>query len=199
VDIARFFGVTPTDLQRWNSLDLEAKLASNMVMQVWVPEDFDTSKVALVDPKLVRLVATGSEEFFEMVEARRGRKRVTYTVKRGDDLERVARKFSLKVADLERINRCGAAHTSLKVGQKLTVYVNMTPAERARATDKISPGGAEPAVFHPPTSDPGVSLDDQEDDRGLGVKDEALAEPGPSAPLKHEPSLPRPPAPDGKP
>jgi hypothetical protein len=92
-----------------------------MVTQLWVPTDFDSSKVALVDGARVRVVTVGSPEFFDLVEARRGRRRLGYVVKKGDDLKRIGKKFNLTVADLERINRFGAAHTELVVGQKLTV------------------------------------------------------------------------------
>src|SRR5205823_11643458 len=86
----------------------------------------------------------GSPEFFDLVEARRGRKRLTYAVKKGDDLPRIAKRYGLTVADLERINRFGAAHTPLVVGQKLTVYVAMNGAEKAKAACALTPGGLEP-------------------------------------------------------
>ena len=73
--------------RKWNNVDLDAKLASNMVLQLWVPQDFDSSKAALVDPARVRVVTVGSPEFFDLVEGKRGRKRLTYTVKKGDDLQ----------------------------------------------------------------------------------------------------------------
>ncbi len=143
-EIAAFFHVKPTELAHWNNVDLEAKLAGNMVLQLWVANDFDTSRAALVDASRVRVVTCGSPEFFDLVEARRGRKRLTYVVKKGDDLKRVGKKFNLTVADLERINRFGAAHTELVVGQKLTVYVPMTPAEKAKAACALTPGGLNP-------------------------------------------------------
>jgi membrane-bound lytic murein transglycosylase D len=145
-DVATFFKVKPIELARWNHLDLDARLASNMVLQVWVAPDFDASKAALVDAATVRVVTTGSDEFFDLVEAKHGRARLQYVVKKGDDLKRIGKKFGLTVADLERINRFGAGHTNLVVGQKLTVYRAMTPAERAKAACKLIPGGAVPPV-----------------------------------------------------
>jgi membrane-bound lytic murein transglycosylase D len=162
-DVAAFFKVKPPDLARWNHLDLEARLASSMVLQLWVAPDFDTSKAALVDPSVVRVVTTGSDEFFDLVEARHGRVRLAYVVKKGDDLKRIGKKFGLKVADLERINRFGAGHTNLTVGQKLTVYRAMTPAERSKAACKIVPGGADRAG--PPAADPDLDLADEPDAR----------------------------------
>jgi LysM repeat protein len=151
-DIAAFFKVKPLDLAKWNNLDLDAKLCGGMVLQVWVAPDLDLTRAALVDPARVRVVTLGSTEFFDLVEARRGRKRVTYVVKTGDDLKRIGKKFNLTVADLERINRFGAARTDLVVGQKLTVYVAMTAAEKAKAAASITPGGVDRPAGDEPTS-----------------------------------------------
>jgi membrane-bound lytic murein transglycosylase D len=151
-DIASFFKVKPIDLAKWNNLDLDAKLCGSMVLQVWVAPDLDLTRAALVDPTRVRVVTTGSTEFFDLVEARRGRKRVTYVVKAGDDLKRIGKKFNLTVADLERINRFGAARTDIVVGQKLTVYVAMSAAEKAKAAASITPGGLERPTAEEPTT-----------------------------------------------
>src|SRR5262249_52466209 len=136
-DISVFFQVKPEELARWNNLDLGAHLAGGMVLQLWVSREFDTSRVALVDPSLVRVLTTGSEEFFDLMEARRGRARLVYTVKKGDDLKKIGKKYGLTVADLERINRFGAKHTELAVGQRLIVYRPMSAQEREKAACKL--------------------------------------------------------------
>jgi membrane-bound lytic murein transglycosylase D len=151
-DVANFFKVKVVDLSRWNHLDLDAKLASNMVLQVWVEPAFDESRAALVDPARVRVVTTGSDEFFDLVEARRGRARLVYTVKKGDDLKKIGKKYGLTVADLERINRFGANHTDLVIGQKVVVYRAMTKEEKELAACRLIPGGTE--VAHQPPAAP---------------------------------------------
>ncbi len=161
-DVAAFFKVKPVELQRWNNLDLDARLCSNLVLQLWVPKDFDSSRAALVDPSLVRVVTTGSDEFFDLVEARRGRARLMYAIKKGDDLQRIGKKFGLTVADLERINRFGEKHTELVVGQKLVVYRTLSPAEKEKAAGKITPGGNIEAR-EPPEADPVVDLASDEE------------------------------------
>jgi membrane-bound lytic murein transglycosylase D len=168
-DIAAFFGVKTSDLQRWNNLDADARLASSMVLQLWVADDFDTSRAALVDPAIVRVVTTGSDEFFDLVEARRGRVRFSYVVKKGDDLAKIGKRYGLTVADLERINRFGHRATPLTVGQKIIVYRELTPAEKKAAEEKLTPGGVKPAAPLPPEVDPGVdgtwtTLRDSDDD-----------------------------------
>src|SRR5262249_59618386 len=97
----------------------------------------------------------GGEEFFERVEARRGRTRLSYTVKKGDDWKRIGRKFGLTVPDLERINRVGAQHTDLHIGQKVTVYREMSKAEKEKAACKITPSPVIPkAVAIAPIATP---------------------------------------------
>ncbi len=135
-DIAAFFKVTPIEIAKWNNVDQEAALTSRMILQLWVQNDFDTAKAALVDAARVRLVTVGSDEFFDLVEARAGRKRLTVTVKAGDTLKKIGKKYHLTEADLERINRFGRK-SELKLGQKLTVYVAMTEKEKRAAQEKL--------------------------------------------------------------
>ena len=68
-EIAAFFKVKPAELARWNHLDLDAKLAGNMVLQLWVANDFDAAQAALVDPSRVRVVTVGSRR---VLRSRRG-------------------------------------------------------------------------------------------------------------------------------
>jgi membrane-bound lytic murein transglycosylase D len=184
-DLARFFAVKASDLQQWNNLDGEARLCGSLVLQIWIAPDFDQSKVALVDGSIVRVVTVGSDEFFDVEETKRGRVRLTYTVKAGDDLKRIGKKFGLTVADLERINRFGERHAPLTVGQKLTVYRAMTAAEKRAAQARLVPGGA--AVV--------------DDDDGQG-SDEAAPRAGGKADKELAPAdepahvLPRPPPPN---
>ncbi|MDB4966089.1 MAG: Lytic transglycosylase catalytic [Myxococcales bacterium] len=204
-EIAAFFKVKPTDLARWNNVDLDAKLANNMVLQLWVANDFDSSKAALVDPARVRVVTVGSPEFFDLVEARRGRKRLAYVIKKGDDLKKVAKKFNLTVADLERINRFGAAHTELVVGQKVVVYIPLTAAEKAKAACALTPGGLEPdarEAAKEPADSTKESLDAPKEPappRDPIVDEQERAEEGVVVSPGDKRSLPRPPPSDGRP
>lgn len=157
-DVAAAFSVKQVDLLRWNALELDAPLPSGLVLQVWVPPTQDLSKVALLDESLVRLCTTGSDEFFDLVEAKRGRKRLVHQVKAGEDLAHIAKKYGLTSADLERINRLSERATPLFVGQKLVVYRNLTAAEKAEAMKQVSPGMPELTPGTPPEDDPALSL-----------------------------------------
>ena len=152
--IARFFKVNQADLLRWNNLDPEATLATKMVLDLWIDKDFDVSQVVLVDPSRVRVVTTGSSEFFELVETLRGRKRVQYKCQSGDTLEKIAKHFGLTVADVERINRMGRT-TEVAPGQTVIVYQNMSSTERTAALARLLPG----------TSEAGAAKDDSGGDK----------------------------------
>lgn len=140
--IARFFKIKDADLLRWNNLDPEATLSTKMVLSLWIDPQFDLSEVVLVDPARVRVVTVGSDEFFELVETLRGRKRHLITVNPGDTLEKIGRRFGLSVADMERINRMGRK-TELVPGQTVVAYQNMTPQQKTAALRKLLPGGTD--------------------------------------------------------
>jgi membrane-bound lytic murein transglycosylase D len=177
--IARFFKVNQADLLRWNNLDPEATLATKMVLDLWVDKDFDTSQVVLVDPSRVRVVTTGSDEFFELVETLRGRKRVQHKCQAGDTLEKIARHFGLAIADVERINRMGRT-SELRPGQTIIIYQSMSSEERAAALQRLLPG----AVAGPGKDKPGEPDRDRpgkaatgDDSADSEASDEARSEP----------------------
>ncbi|HRI52408.1 MAG TPA: LysM peptidoglycan-binding domain-containing protein, partial [Pseudomonadota bacterium] len=210
--IAHFFKVNQAELLRWNNLDPEATLATKMVLDLWVDKDFDTGQVVLVDPSRVRVVTTGSNEFFELVETLRGRKRVQYKCQSGDTLDKIAKRFGLTVADVERINRMGRT-TEVQPGQTIIVYQNMSSSERAAAVARLLPGAAdgsgakgksgdaESATKSAPPDEPAGEAGPAEDGRAPAVRasettDSAPgrpAAPGKSAsPAANQPAAPTP-------
>jgi membrane-bound lytic murein transglycosylase D len=120
-EIAETFAVRAEDLIEWNNLDAGAKLHPRMVLQLFVPRDFDATGVVLLDPATVKVVTLGSEEFLELEAARRGKKRLYYVAKAGDTLAKVGRRYGLTPGDLARINRF-SYNTELQDGQKIVVY-----------------------------------------------------------------------------
>ena len=181
--IARFFKVTQGELSRWNNLDLDATLATRMVLDIWVDPAFDTSQVALVEPARVRVVTTGSEEFFDLVETLRGRRRVVYLCKAGDTLQKVGKRYGLTAADLERINRLGKS-SELRAGQSLMVYVPMSEREKEQARRKLVPGGADQGgVIITDVHDGAEDADEDEGAEEKGEKKAAVAEKKAAAPV----------------
>jgi membrane-bound lytic murein transglycosylase D len=143
-EVARALGVTEDDLVDWNDLDPEAKIQARMVLQAFVPETFDPSTrgVALLDPARLNLVTMGSPEHLDVYEGRKGRVRVTVTVKPGDTLETIGKKFTLTKYDVARINGRGYT-TPLVPGEELVVYriVDKDKAEKTGVYKNIKGKG----------------------------------------------------------
>lgn len=127
-DVGSRLGVSADDLARWNDVDPSVRLVSRMVLQAFVTPDQDLSKVRLLDPRDIKIVVTGSREFLELHESRRGRRRVTYSARKGDTLRRLSRRFKLSVGSLARINGFSRRH-KLRAGEKVILYLE---AKRAR-------------------------------------------------------------------
>ena len=136
LEIACHLGVKVADLTQWNALDLRAKLISRMVLQAFVPVGHALKNVKLLDPKKVRVHVAGSAPFLAEHERRRGRRRVTYRVRRGDTLTRVAHRFGLTVGSLLRINRFGRT-TKLREGQRLIVYQARSHDAKRKSRDAL--------------------------------------------------------------
>ena len=119
--IAGVLAVRAEDLVTWNNLDPQARLHPKMVLQAFVPKDYDPTQVVLLDPTRVRVVTLGSEEFLELEAARRGKKRLVIEAKANDTLAKLGRRYGLTLGDLARINRFPSS-TELHEGQKVVVY-----------------------------------------------------------------------------
>jgi membrane-bound lytic murein transglycosylase D len=133
-DIAGFFRVTVDELRRWNAIDPGASMLDGMLLQLFVPTEVDLDRALVLSPDEVRVMTLGSEAFFAYHEEQKGRVRFRYTVKPGDTLESLARRFGLAPADLTRINRFPRS-TLLDVGQEIIVYAapDRVPADLSTA------------------------------------------------------------------
>ncbi len=188
--IAAFFSVTPTELASWNRLDAGASVAG-LVLQIWVAPTFDERTALLVDPHQVRLVTVDSDEFFDVMERRKERVRLRYTAKKADSWAKLATKYGLTVADLERINRVGSHDRPLKAGDHVIVYRAMTDSERraAHQLDASPLADVRPdvtAVTAPTMVAPAAKVDaDPDDDSDAEV---VLPAPPPIKPENDEPA-----------
>ena len=135
--VARHLEVSADQLGGWNSLDQGAKLVPGMVLQCFVKDGFDGEKVVLLDPERVQVMESGSEDFLDLYEQRKGRKRLIYTARKGDTLRLVGRRVGLTIGDLARINKF-SRHTSLAKGQKIIVYLDEAKAKPDRKKKRRS-------------------------------------------------------------
>lgn len=147
-EVARFFGCSRDELRRWNHLDPAATLPRGLVLQLFVTPDQDLAQAVVLSDEDVRLVTIGSEEFFEYHETQRGRVRFRYTVRPGDTLTRLGRRFGLSIGSIARINRFSRRST-LQAGQVIIIYTapeNVPAAERSQASERAEPATPEPTA-----------------------------------------------------
>jgi membrane-bound lytic murein transglycosylase D len=135
-DIARTFGVRPTDLATWNNLALDANLASRMVLQLFVARDRDLTGVVLLPEEKVHVVTVGSAQFLDGYAQLKGRKRTLYKCKAGDTMAKVGRRFGLTPGDLARINQI-SYESPLVADQELVVYIPVTAQAKKEAQGRL--------------------------------------------------------------
>jgi len=120
-EIADAFGVSESDLGRWNVLNASAKLRGGMTLQVLVPKSASLSEVRYVEEKDATVLLAGSAEFHEHFEGQKGKRRVQITVQKGDTLRKLGARYGMSVGSMERVNR-RSRKTLLVEGEKLIVY-----------------------------------------------------------------------------
>jgi membrane-bound lytic murein transglycosylase D len=137
-EVATAFGVTEAELARDNALDKNARLRPGMTLQVVVPEarTLDHIRHQVLTKDLVELVlVSGSPEFHAYFEGLKGKKRQEITVKRGDTLSGIGKRFGMSVGSMERVNR-RSRKAPLLPGERLVVY---TERGRGGSTGDSSP------------------------------------------------------------
>jgi len=121
--IARAFRVTRSELLAWNSLDKSARLQSGMVLQVFVEKRAELRHVRHINERETRVLVAGTHDFFDYFEGQKGKRRRVVTVKKGDTLRRIGKRYGMSVGWMERVNRC-SRRKILEPGDKLVVYVD---------------------------------------------------------------------------
>ncbi len=147
--IARAFSVTRSELVAWNSLDKSARLQSGMVLQVFVEKNADLAHVRHINERQTRVLVAGTHDFFDYFEGRKGKRRMLVTVKKGDTLARIGRRYGMSVGWMERVNRC-SRRKLLHPGDKLVVYADRDQVDDREGGDDASVKTAPlPAVAAP--------------------------------------------------
>ena len=100
-DISRFYKVNVRALAKWNGMAPTDPLKPGKQLIIWVNK--------LPEQQINNTVMRS----------------VTYTVRRGDSLARIADKFNLKIVDITRWNKLKKARY-LQPGQKLKLYIDVT-------------------------------------------------------------------------
>jgi membrane-bound lytic murein transglycosylase D len=111
--LSRRYGVGVPELARWNGMAPGDPIRPGQQLTVWLPRGQGMQTAA----------AGQAPGGLQHVSARR--QRVNYSVRRGDSLSRIGRRFSVSVADIRRWNNLGNGNL-IRPGQTLTLHVDVT-------------------------------------------------------------------------
>ncbi len=109
--ISRKYGVSTRALAKWNGMAPGDTLSVGRELVVWSDKE----------PELVAVSAPAVNELASQSQTRR----LSYTVRNGDNLSLIAARFRVRVTDLVRWNKLNAK-SILRPGQRLTMYVDVT-------------------------------------------------------------------------
>jgi membrane-bound lytic murein transglycosylase D len=111
--LSRRYGVGVPELARWNGMAPGDPIRPGQRLTVWLPRG-----------QALHTAAAGQAPGgLQHVSARR--QRVNYSVRRGDSLSSIGRRFSVSVADIRRWNNLGNGNL-IRPGQTLTLHVDVT-------------------------------------------------------------------------
>lgn len=122
-DIAAHFDVDLWELSAWNDLDPRAAIWSGMTLQVFVDADrsLDDSIVRLDEEvTALRIDSPEYEAWREAEERQSQRSRRVYTVRSGDTVIGIARRFGVRPSDITRWNGL-SDDDAIIIGQQLVV------------------------------------------------------------------------------
>jgi membrane-bound lytic murein transglycosylase D len=112
-DISRHYGISVNQLCAWNGISSGSILQPGNKLTVWVKED------QRAEPEIIQVVHTATTEKQE---------RVRYTVKEGDSLWQISRRYGVTVQQLQKWNSLNIRH-HLQPGQHLDIYIGKPPTD----------------------------------------------------------------------
>lgn len=152
--VASAFGVARADVLAWNAIDGDARLQDGMVLQLFPRKSLDMRRLRHLKEGDVKILLAGTPAFFDHFEALNGKRRLVVTVRQGDTLASIGRRYDTTVGWMERINR-RSRNDELHAGDTVVVY-----ADRGRYPAKPAPvASARTLARAPVTDNPFTSID----------------------------------------
>lgn len=127
-DIAKQYSVSSTDIKRWNNLRRgKVKEGDSLIINTY-PKVLPNASTAPTQPSTVTAQvapkptapATPSQPKKKKEQPQQP-KYTTHTVKSGDTLDALARRYGTTVADIQRANNMSKGNTRIQIGQKLKI------------------------------------------------------------------------------
>jgi membrane-bound lytic murein transglycosylase D len=152
--VASAFGVARADVLAWNAIDGDARLQDGMVLQLFPRRSLDMRRLRHLRENDVKILVAGTPAFFDHFEALNGKRRLVVTVRHGDTLASIGRRYDTTVGWMERINR-RSRNDELHAGETVVVY-----ADRSRYPAKPAPAASARLLARAPVTDsPFASVD----------------------------------------
>jgi membrane-bound lytic murein transglycosylase D len=121
--IASAFGVARVDIVAWNAIDDGARLQEGMVLQLFPKASRSLAGIHTLRESDVRILVAGSPGFIDHFEGLNGKRRVVLTVKEGETLASIGRRYDTSIGWMERINRRSRSDR-LTPGETVVVYAD---------------------------------------------------------------------------
>lgn len=143
-EVAAFFGVAPGQIALWNGLDRHAVLQRGMVLRIFVDSAFDIRTAKLVDPAKAMRLSAGSDAVANVLvhASKSGKiKRVKHTVRRGQSLWSIAKRYGVTVKSIRAANGM-SRRKGLSPGQVLQIPKPKSVRPRGKAAKRAPKRGA---------------------------------------------------------
>lgn len=149
-DIAKKYGVSATDIKRWNNLrrgkvkegdQLEIQVYERQLAKASTVPTTETTVTERVDTRASvneenRSTSSRSERASRAKETKA--KTTTYTVRRGDNLDKIAKKFGVGIDDIRSANGMSQGTTRINIGQKLKIPGGKSVSSSKKSTKSKS-------------------------------------------------------------
>lgn len=144
-EIAQAASVSIDDVRRWNEINPGGRLQAGMTLQLFVPKEERLTAIRVLEENDVRTVVAGSEDFIEVVEKERGRKRIEIKARKDETLAEVGKRFGVSPGWMERVNHRGR-RDKLNAGEVVIAYVDekRVGGRSSSASDGDEAGGLQP-------------------------------------------------------
>jgi len=139
-EIGAFFNISPGSIAMWNGLDPTLPLQRGMVLRLYLSKDFDRSKALLIPASQTTPVdagTPGAQAALRFANSGRAKNRrlKSHTIRRGDNLWKLARKYGVSRESILAVNG-GRKKVRLKVGATIRIPINYSPKPRGKAARK---------------------------------------------------------------
>lgn len=138
-DIAKRYGVSSTDIKHWNNLRRgKVKEGDKLIIKIYRRELTDASTTPTGESTVTAPApaTTSTDKTASTKKKETKPKTTTYTVKSGDTLEKIARRFGTTVRAIQQANGMSRGATRIGIGQKIKIPATTTSTKKSTKKSK---------------------------------------------------------------